>query len=143
MRNFGVEPSPGNASTICWAVHSAVGFPVTLKWAIRRRSWDRTRKQIKSRNVTLGQDFLKPPGNSLENQDLLAQSEDPASRDARQPLIRSVLPERSVSRIDNPPPFWNAPPRSARRLHVLRREAPRARSILARPGTLARLQVDP
>jgi hypothetical protein len=30
--------SQGNASTICCAVHAAVGYSVTLKWMTRRRS---------------------------------------------------------------------------------------------------------
>ena len=46
--------SKGNASTICWAVHSAVGCSVTLKWTILRRSCARTTKTNNTLNVAVG-----------------------------------------------------------------------------------------
>src|SRR5437870_4672194 len=46
--------SQGNASTSCWAVHSAVGASVTLMWTTRRRSCARTTKTNKTLNITVG-----------------------------------------------------------------------------------------
>ena len=46
--------SNGNASTICWAVHWAVGFALTLKCMTRRRSWASTIKTYRISNPTVG-----------------------------------------------------------------------------------------
>src|SRR4029453_9757862 len=46
--------SHGNASTSCWAVHSAVGVAVTLTWTTRRRSCARTTKTNKTLKNTVG-----------------------------------------------------------------------------------------
>ncbi len=46
--------SQGNASTICLAVHSAVGFVVTLKWTTWRRAWLRIIKTYKISNLIVG-----------------------------------------------------------------------------------------
>lgn len=42
------------ASTIRWAVHSAVGLSVTLKWTILRRLCARTTKTNNTLNVAVG-----------------------------------------------------------------------------------------
>src|SRR4029077_16749583 len=44
----------GNASTSCWADHSAVGASVTLTWTTRRRACARTTKTNNTLNVTVG-----------------------------------------------------------------------------------------
>src|SRR5437870_6534009 len=44
----------GNASTSCYAVHSEVGWAVTLKWSRRRRSCAKTIKTYRTRKVTVG-----------------------------------------------------------------------------------------
>ena len=46
--------SHGNALRICWAVHAAVGYPVTLTCRIWRRSWASTTKTKSTRNVSVG-----------------------------------------------------------------------------------------
>ena len=46
--------SKGNASTIWWAVHCAVGCSVTLRWTILRRSCARTTKTNNTLNVAVG-----------------------------------------------------------------------------------------
>jgi len=52
IKNFGPE-SHGNASTICRAVHFAVGFSVTLKCTTRRLSCIRTINTYKTRKVAV------------------------------------------------------------------------------------------
>ena len=44
----------GNASTICWAVHCAVGCSVTLKWTTRRRWWASTTRTKSTRKRAVG-----------------------------------------------------------------------------------------
>src|SRR6516165_37033 len=44
----------GKASTICWAVHSAVGCSVTFKGTTRRRWWASTTRTKNTRRLTVG-----------------------------------------------------------------------------------------
>jgi len=53
MRYLGTV-SHGKASAICWPVHVAVGFVVTLKWMIFRLALSRTRKTYRTRKVAEG-----------------------------------------------------------------------------------------
>jgi hypothetical protein len=46
--------SSGKVSTICWAVHAAVGCSVTLKWRTRRRWWARTTRTKSTRQRAVG-----------------------------------------------------------------------------------------
>ena len=46
--------SHGKASMTCWAVHSAVGCSVMLKWTRRRRSWARMSRTNSTLWVTVG-----------------------------------------------------------------------------------------
>src|SRR5215831_8576894 len=46
--------SQGYASTICWAVHTAVGCSMMLKCTTRLRSWARITSTKSTRNATVG-----------------------------------------------------------------------------------------
>jgi hypothetical protein len=53
VRNRAVATSE-NASRSCWRVHAEVGCAVTLRYRMRRRSWARTTKTNRIRQVSVG-----------------------------------------------------------------------------------------
>jgi hypothetical protein len=53
MTNRGAV-SHGHASRICCAVQAAVGCAVTLRWTMRRQSWDSTTNTNSTLKVAVG-----------------------------------------------------------------------------------------